>query len=108
MRLILIDNNSGFIFGEFASNDYTGNFDLYACLEEAAKHVDADIGAQDRVYEVSRVAPNTSQGGYYVYRADVRGSEQVPAITDGTDPEMIRAVEQDCEYLGFVSFSDAA
>ena len=107
MRLILIDNNSGYVFGEFASNDYTGDFDRYACLEEAAKHVDAEIGAHDRVYEASRIAPNTTQGGYYVYRADVRGSEQVPAITDGTDPEMIRAVENDCEYFGFVGFRPA-
>ena len=33
------------------------------------------------------------------YRADVRGSEQVPVITDGQDPEII---ERDCEFMGFV------
>jgi hypothetical protein len=108
MRLILIDNNSGFIFGEFASNDYTGNFDRHACLDEAAQHVDAQVGVEPRIYESSRIAPDSvPHGGYYVYRADVRGSEQVPAITDGTDPEMIRAVERDCEYFGFVAFRPA-
>jgi hypothetical protein len=108
MRLILIDNNSGLIFGEFASNDYTGNYNADDCLIEAAQHVDADIGAQARVYAARRSAPNSTQTGYHVYRADVRGSEQVGAITDGQDAEMIEAVERDCEYFGFVSCNDAA
>lgn len=108
MRLILIDNNSGFIFGEFASNDYTGNYNAYDCMVEAAKHVDADIGAQARIYTAQVSAPRSTQTGYHVYRADVRGSEQVGAITDGQDAEMIEAVERDCEYLGFVACNDAA
>jgi hypothetical protein len=107
MRLILIDNNSGYIFGEFASNDYTGNYSSDEVLIEAAKHIDADIGAQDRIYTTSRSAPRSTQTGYHVYRADVCGSEQVPAITDGQDQEMIQAVERDCEYFGFVSCTDA-
>ena len=49
MRLILIDNYSGYIFGEFHTANYTGNFDL--------------------------------RDGYLVYRADVRGSEQVPGAS---------------------------
>lgn len=107
MRLILIDNNSGFIFGEFASNDYAGSYSADDCLIDAAKHVDADIGAQSRIYTASRSAPNSTQTGYHIYRADVRGSEQVGAITDGQYAEMIEAVERDCEYFGFVSCADA-
>lgn len=105
MRLILIDNHSGHIFGEFAGNGYTGNFDLDVCLAEAAAHVDAQNGEQGRIYTVTRGNPRTTQTGYHVYRADVRGSEQVPAITDGQDQEMIDAVERDCEYLGFVGLA---
>lgn len=107
MRLILIDNNSGFIFGEFSSGDYTGNFDMTECLTDAAKHVDAEIGALPRTYTVSSVGPRSTQTGYHVYRADVGGSEQVGNIIDGQDQEMISAVEQDCEYVGFVSCNDS-
>lgn len=39
MRLILIDDCSGYIFGEFRSSDYTGNFDMRACLTEADRLV---------------------------------------------------------------------
>lgn len=108
MRLILIDNNSGFIFGEFSTSDYTGIHKTSdRNLIDAAKHVDAEIGAQARIYTASGSAPNSTQTGYHVYRADVRGSEQVGAITDGQDAEMIEAVERDCEYFGFVSCADA-
>ncbi len=107
MRLILIDNNSGYIWGEFASSDYTGDLDVNACLAAAAAHVDTETGAQARTYSVSGRAPSSTQTGYHVYRADVRGSEAVPAITDGQDQEMIDAVERDCEYMGFVACQDA-
>ena len=90
MRLILIDNYSGYIFGEF----HTGNFDMRACLTEAARATDADNGEYGRTYTVHSRAPRDTRGGYHVYRADVRGSEQVP--------EIIGAVERDCEFMGFV------
>ena len=87
MRLILIDNYSGYIFG-----DYTG-----ACLTEAARMIDADNGEYGRTYTVHSRAPRDTRNGYHVYRA-----EQVPVITDGQDPEIIGAVERDCEFMGFV------
>ena len=65
MRLILIDNYSGYIFG-----DYTG-----ACLTEAARMIDADNGEYGRTYTVHSRAPRDTRDGYHVYRADVRGSE---------------------------------
>ena len=68
MRLILIDN-------------YTGNFDIRACLTEAARMIDADNGTDGRTYTVHSRAPRDG------YRADVR------------DPEII---ERDCEFMGFV------
>lgn len=102
MRLILIDNYTGYIFGEFCSSDYTGNFDMRACLTEAARMIDADNGEYGRTYMVHSRAPRDTRDGYHVYRADVGGSEQVPAITDGQDREIIGAVERDCEFLGFV------
>lgn len=89
MRLILVDNYSGYIFGEIASND--------ACLIDAARTIDADTGVYGRTYTVHDRAPGSTAAGYRVYRASVRGGGQVPAITDGQDQEMI-----DCEFVGFV------
>ena len=102
MRLILIDNYSGYIFGEFHTANYTGNFDMRACLIDAARATDADNVEYGRTYAVRSRAPRDTRDGYHVYRADVRGSEQVPVITDGQDPEIIGAVERDCEFMGFV------
>ena len=93
MRLILIDNYSGYIFGEFCSSDYAG-----ACLIDAARATDADNVEYGRTYTVRSRAPRDTRDGYHVYRADVR----VPVITDGQDPEIIGAVERDCEFMGFV------
>ena len=104
MRLILIDNYSGYIFGEFHTANYTGNFDMRACLTEAATTIDEVQKEYGRTYTVHSRAPRDTRGGYHVYRADVRGSEQVPVITDGQDPEIIGAVERDCEFMGFVEF----
>ena len=107
MRLILIDSNSGFIAGEFCTSDYTGNYDRNALFIVAATAVDADIGTtQPCTYTPCAFQDNAY--GYQIYRADVGGSEQVPAVFDGTDTDFIRSVERDCEHLGFVECIDAA
>lgn len=90
MRLILIDNYSGCIFGEFAGND--------ACLVDAARTIDADTGVYGRTYTVHDRAPGSTAVGYRVYRAD----GPVPAITDDMDQETIDAVERGCAFVGFV------
>ena len=100
MRLILIDNYSGYIFGEFHTANYTGNFDRRACLTEAATTIDEIQKEYGRAYTVHSRAPRDTRGGYHVYRAD----DRVPTITDGQDQEIIRAVERDCEFVGFVEF----
>lgn len=88
-RFILIDRNSGYIFGDTADFAAGKQSDLtpagaVALLNE---HIGADEAAE----------------GYEVYRADINGSEAVPVVQDGQDKEMIEAVQRDCEHLGFVA-----
>jgi hypothetical protein len=70
---------------------------------EAACTIDTEFGEPARAYTVLTSSPrDTSCCGYHVYRSDVRGSDQIGNITDGQDRELIEAVENDCEYMGYV------
>ena len=64
--------------------------------------MDESIGECGRDYREMPSAPNDTKTGYFVYRADINGSEAVPGIVDGQDQEMIEAVERDCEFVAFV------
>lgn len=99
-RYILIDNNSGYIFGDIALFAAGNQSDLTPT--EAARLMDEFIGEYGRVYREMSSAPNDTRTGYFVYRADINGSEAVPVILDGQDQEMIEAVECDCEFVAFV------
>lgn len=102
-RYILIDSNSGYIFGDTA--DYAAGADLAQSAHfnpvEAARLLDESIGEYGRAY-VETGRPRDTRTGYHVYRADMDGSDAVPVVWDGQDQETIEAVERDCEYVGFV------
>lgn len=104
-RYILIDSNSGYIFGDTA--DYLGGRDP-GSMSEAARLLDESIGEHGRRYEELSRNPRSTQTGYDVYRADIDGSEAVTVVQDGQDQEMIEAVERDCQYVGFVACHSAA
>ncbi len=99
-RYILIDNNSGYIFGDSA--DLDGRIFSGTPIEYAAA-LDASIGEHGRTYEdVSRYALASNDTGYHVYRADVDGSEAVAVVVDGQDADTIAAVVRDCEYVAAI------
>lgn len=105
-RLILIDNNSGYIFGEHTSSDRLDDELLVA----AARSVDTEIDpseAATRTYEARTSAPRDTSTGYHVYRSDVRGSDQIGNIINGQDQELIAAVQRDCEFVGYVACTSA-
>jgi hypothetical protein len=103
-RYILIDNASGYIWGDSA--DLGGKIFVGTPVEFAAA-LDASIGAPGREYEeTSRRALGSQEAGYHVYRADIGGSEAVPLIQDGKDKEMIEAVVRDCEYVTSIRCND--
>ena len=103
-RYILIDNCSGYIFGDSA--DLNGHIFSGTPVEFAAA-LDAGIGEHGRTYEdVSRHALASNETGYHVYRADVDGSEAVAVVWDGQDQETIDAVVQDCEYVTTIRCQD--
>lgn len=96
-RYILIDNCSGYIFGDSA--DLNGKIFNGSPVEFAAA-LDASLGVRARSYEdVSRYALASNETGYHVYRADVGGSEAVMIAEDGQDNEAIESVTRDCEYI---------
>ena len=112
IRLILIDNNSGFICGDTAAylagrsewqddasaaNQYVEPLALLAC-----RLLDESIGEFGREYEFVGHDPRDRSSGYHVYRADAEGREAVPIVHDGEDQEIIEAVAANCPYIGFV------
>jgi hypothetical protein len=121
MRIILIDSYTGYIWGDSAS--YKGRAftlddalafkpDINATSEHDfalayAAALDADIGGELRDYDMRRVSTaRDGSSGYMAYRADVDGSEAVPAVYDGQDKETIEAVETHCQRIGFIAYRD--
>ncbi len=113
MRLILIDNNSGFIFGDTANyrlggldewrdNNSDSNSEIGSLSLLAARLVDDSIGEHGREYEFITYDPGDTRTGYFIYRADINGSEALPVVTDGQNQETTDAVHRDCRFEGFV------
>jgi hypothetical protein len=111
-RYILIDNHSGFIFGDTATlrgdhvidGEQVRDLSLTPIL--AARWIDeVEGGSYGRTYEEhsSGYQPAANETAYFVYRADINGSDAVVAITDGQDEEMIEAVERDCDLVAVVT-----
>lgn len=106
-RYILIENNSGYIWTDTA--DLPGWSETEQQPIDAARLIDEHIGVPGREYEFFRSARSAPDGsGYHVWRADVGGSEAVAVVQDGQDPEMIEAVERDCEYVGYIRIAEPA
>lgn len=111
MRIILIDNSSGYVWGDSAdlggrvfSGDDVLRINPAADLRDErdwamafAEALDRDIGGESREYE--RVGRLDGRSGYRAYRADVDGSEAVPVVQDGQDGETIEAIERDCHKI---------
>lgn len=107
-RYILIDNHSGYIFGDTANlpthmfaEDVSPISQSGLTPVEAARWLDeTEVRVFGRVYEaVSRGALASNEAGYHVYRADLHGSDAVPICDDGQSQEAIEEVERLCEYV---------
>lgn len=96
-RYILIDNCSGYIWGD------TGDLNGPARDEspiEASRRLDESLNEYGRGYEqVSRRQLASNESGYHVYRADVDGSEAIPLVYDSHDKQTLNDVERLCEYI---------
>ena len=99
-RYILIDLDSGYIFGDSA--DLNGGIYHGDDALEYAQALDASIGCHGRTYEMHSNGRNQSSG-YHVYRADIDGSEAVTVVWDGQDQDTIDAVQASCQYVGFIA-----
>lgn len=104
MRIILIDNNSGYIFGDSA--DLDGRAFSHGTLSETdfalafAEALDRSIGNDGRSYRIGNARDGGA--GYHAYRADVDGTDIVPIVHDGQSRQAIDAVESKCQRIGFV------
>ena len=99
-RYILIDNYSGFIWGDSA--DLDGAIFSGTALE-FAKALDESIGEHGRTYTKQSRADASNQTGYHVYRSDINGSDAVMVVHDGQNQETIDAVIKSCRYEGFIA-----
>jgi hypothetical protein len=103
VRLILIDNASGYIWGDSA--DFAASRSMESATD-AARQLDESLGEHGRTYEEHgpRYRPASNESAYHVYRADIDGSEAVAVAVghDGQDADTIEAVERDCEKLAVV------
>lgn len=98
-RYILIDNASGYVWAD--TSDIDGKAVPVETPEEACRVVDESLGVHGRQYaEATRLASNET--GYHVYRADIDGSEVVPLIEDGQDPDTIQAVQDSCLKVALI------
>ncbi len=100
-RYILIDNYSGYIWGDSA--DLDGKIFSGTALE-FANALDESVGEYGRTYTEQRRCGASNQAGYHVYQADIDGSVAVPVVRDGQDQETIDTVEASCRYDGFIAY----
>jgi len=107
-RYILIDNASGYIFGDTA--DFSGviaQANGGSPIDAAREMDEAVIGEHGRTYEeVNSLASNET--GYHVYRADVGGSDAVVTVWDGQDQDTINAVIASCPLVATIRCISAA
>jgi len=94
-RYILIENNSGFIFGDSA--DLNGKIFSGTAVEFAAA-LNESNGEHGRAY-IEAHNPRDTSTGYHVYAA----TDAIPTVSDGQNSETIEAVERDCAYVGFIA-----
>ena len=97
-RYILIDNNSGFIFGDTKNMNCSRSFKTPA---EAAKMLDESIGEPASEYvEIYGDHDTSGKSGYSVYSVD--DIEDMTEVEDGTDQATIDKFCRKCERVCFV------
>jgi len=105
-RFIIIDTNSGYIFGDTA-NLPAGQFTCSGGLNDAdmaaaCRAIDATNGEHGRSYEaLNGVRELNGRSGYMVYL----GSNAVATVIDGQDQEAIETVERHCALVGVVTWA---
>lgn len=102
-RYILIDRNSGYIWGDTAGYgpDRSPHWEEWTPIH-AARVLDLETNFMvdgDPQIEYEETPRSQSDATYDVYRADIGGSDAVPIVTDGQDQQMIEAVERDCRFV---------
>jgi len=99
MRLIAIDNHSGFIW--FDTLDQIIGDDMTPAM--ACRHYDDMLANREGPldYEEHGIGyrPASNEAAYFVYEA----TDDFPPVEDGQDQRMIDAVERDCKLIAIVT-----
>src|SRR5262245_25740327 len=99
MRYILIDNHSGFVWGDSADyapdeTNMTPCRAVAALDETIAGHVDCDYEEHGPGF-----VPASNESAYFVYVAP----SDFPLVEDGQSKAQIEAVERDCKLVAVVT-----
>jgi hypothetical protein len=106
-RYILIDNHSGYIFADTA--DLDGPARQETALEAVRRFDESQaVSNRDYVEHGPNYRPASNASAYYVYRADIGGSEAVPVVVDGQDRDTIDAVERSCRCIAVIEVAEEA
>ncbi len=116
-RYILIDNCSGYIFGDTVDMPGDHVIDGRTMREwgddatpiMAAQWLDEAVVGEfgQRYTEVSERDLASNESGYHVYRADINGSDAIVPIRDGQNQDEIDDVIQNCRYVTTIKSHDA-
>lgn len=102
-RYILIDNASGYIWGDTAALDVPAD----ATPIDAARALDASLGVTGRIYLQTSATvgtrPAANATAYWIHEA----GPAFPPVQDGQDAATIRAVERDCPLVAIVHVTEA-
>lgn len=99
-RFIIIDRNSGYIWGDTADFAFEHQSDLDPIA--ACRLLDESLGEHGREYE--ETGRHDAAAGYDVYQNRSTG-DAVPVVHDGQDPDTIAAVEAACEHVATVRYT---
>ena len=98
-RYILIDKNSGYIFGDTADRWWKMDESHPVGPLEAAESLDRALMIETTGLSYEQVNCHGGPATYHVYTA----GDEFPAVWDGQNQDIIDAVMRDCIYVTTVS-----
>ena len=98
-RYIIIDKNSGYIFGDTADRWWKMDESHPAGPLEAAESLDRALMVETTGLSYEQVHRHAEPATYHVYHA----TDDLPMVIDGQDQDIIDAVMRDCIYVTTVS-----
>lgn len=97
-RYIIVDNYTGFIWGDSVDFPKEPDDILSVC-----RMLDDEIGSYEHGITYEKVSYFNGEFGYLVYDASIPNGNKIPTSYDGQDQEIIDTVTNNCTLLGYVA-----